>query len=654
MIDNNRNNNKKSGRAGNAISSLLSLLSLRFLLVRWVALALLAGIGTSCSQSMDEEAMTRIGAPMTVTATMQGVGKPAAAVSEVVPGSDTGLPATRTTTTDEATAGVYTAAWQKNDVVSVTFHCYSDAAGTEEIAASQMLNGNTQTLSYDGTAWTASPSSLRLPVDVYSVKVVYTYSRAYTAADDTPIDATTTRVLMHRGTEQIAGQSTVVIPDDITKTGIAIAPAADKWQRQTALVRFTSLAFGQSATVTTASGAATIVSCPTVQTADPTQPANGVLTSTVYLYLPVDDPANTAAVTTVTANGVNGVVKPVFHTEAGRLYSIYAPVLLGQQGVGDEDGGQVWNGTYANFYNGGRTNLNLHLTNKWIIDFSTVTDAGELGTDLNYVKNVFNVSPTVNLTLTGIEKLPDNVFQSSIGLGILNLPTVKEIGNYSVFSSNLTSVSMPEVTIVGANAFAACTKLVNLNMPKIKTISYGAFQNCKVLTNLSLPALATLNAYAFAGCISLVSIDFPVATEIGNSAFNSCTSLVRINLPVANSIGELGFSRCSLTDLTLPAATYIGPSAFWGCTSLTSLNLPMTNKIGNYFLSGCSALTALKLTTSEPITYDNYSFSDFANSANCTLYLNANKKYGGSSTPTVGTDGLTWLGQKWKAIQYVD
>jgi len=652
MIDNNRNNNKKSSRAGNAISSLLSL---RFLLVRWVALALLAGIGNSCSSGMDDEAMTRTGSPMTVTATMQGVGKPAAIVSEILSGSDTGLPATRTTTTDEATAGVYTAAWQKNDVVSVTFHCYSDAAETEEIAASQMPNGNAQTLTYDGTAWTTSPSSLRLPVDVYSVKVVYTYSRTYTAADDTPIDGTTILALINRGTEQIAGQSTVIIPDDITKTGIAIAPVADKWQRQTALVRFTSLAFGQSATVTTASGAATIVSCPTVQTADPTQPANGVLTSTVYLHLPVDDPANTAAVTTVTANGVNGVVKPAFHTEADRLYSIYAPVLLGQQGVGDEDGGQVWNGTYANFYNGGRTNLNLYLTNKWIIDFSTVTDAGELGTDLNYVKSIYNVSPTVNLTLTSIEKLPDNVFQSSIGLGILNLPTVKEIGKNSVFSSNLTSVSMPEVTIVGESAFAACTKLVNLNMPKINTISYGAFQSCKALTNLSLPALVALKTYAFAGCISLVSIDFPVATEIGNNVFSSCTSLVSINLPAANSIGELVFSRClSLTDLTLPAATYIGPSAFFECTSLTSLNLPMTNKIGNYFLSGCSALATLKLTTSEPIIYDNYPFSDFANSANCTLYLNANKKYGGSSTPTVGTDGLTWLGQKWKAIQYVD
>ena len=67
MIDNNKMNSKSSR-------------VVRSLLTRVAAFALLAGIGTSCSQSMDEEAMTRTGAPMTVTATMQGVGKPAATI----------------------------------------------------------------------------------------------------------------------------------------------------------------------------------------------------------------------------------------------------------------------------------------------------------------------------------------------------------------------------------------------------------------------------------------------------------------------------------------------------------------------------------------------------------------------------------------------
>ena len=115
---------------------------IRSLLTSGVVFALLVGIGTSCSQSMDEEAMTRTGAPMTVTATIQDACKPVATVSEVVSGSGTTLPSSRTTASDVATGGSYTAAWQKGDVVNVTFHCYSDAGATTEIAASQMATGN--------------------------------------------------------------------------------------------------------------------------------------------------------------------------------------------------------------------------------------------------------------------------------------------------------------------------------------------------------------------------------------------------------------------------------------------------------------------------------------------------------------------------------
>ncbi len=583
MIYNNKTNSKSS-RA----ESYIFLHSLRSLLTRGAVFALLAGIGTSCSQSMDEEAMIRTGAPMTVTATMQGVGKPAAAVSEVVSGSGTGLPATRTTTADVATGGSYTAAWQKGDAVSVTFHCYSDAGGTTEIAASPMASGNTQTLTYDGTTWTATPASLRLPNGTYSVKAVYAYSRTYTGADDTPIDGTTILALINRGTEQIAGQSTVVIPDDITKTGIAIAPAADKWQRQTALVRLTSLAFGQSATVTTASGIATTVSCPTVQTADPAQPANGVLTSTVYLHQPVDDPANTAAVTTVTLNGVSGVVKPTFHTKAGCLYGIYMPVLLAQQGVGDEDGGQsftTWRGTYAQFYNNGAGIATFNKYTECIIDLSTETD---IVAAVSFIKEKTNARTTaVNMTLTGIETLPND-------------------------------------------AFMDCTKLASVNLPV--TISIGSF--------------------AFANCTSLTSVNSPIATSIGFNSFYSCGALTNVNLPAVKSIGNESFALCmALENITLPAATSIGRAVFYSSMALSSVDLPAATSFGEIVFAG-TPITTLKLTAAGDLTFDVGTFNNYSRFNTCTLTLNVDKQAGGSVLPQVGADGLTWFGQTWKAIQY--
>lgn len=629
MIDNNKTNDKRSCKVEGYISLLLSL---RSLLTRGAVFALLAGIGTSCSQSMDEEAMTRTGAPMTVTATMQGVGKPAAAVSEVVSGSGTALPSTRTIAADVATGGSYTTAWQKGDVVSVTFHCYSDAGGTTEIAASQMAGGNTQTLTYNGTAWTATPISLRLPVGTYSVKAVYDYSRTYSAADDTSIDGTTILALINRGTEKIAGQSSVLIPEDITKTGIAIAPAADKWQRQTTLVRLTSLAFGQSATVTTGAGIATKVSCPTVQTADPTKSANGVLTATVYFHQPVDDPTNTAAVTTVTLDGVNGLIKPAFHTEAGRMYSIYTPVLMAQQGAGDEDGGQytTWKGTYAQFYNNGAGIANLDKYTEWIIDLSAENEPGKTSA-VNIINGKIKSRTTaVNMTLIGINTIPENAF----------------------FECNkLASINLPDATIIGKNAFYNCTALANTSLPSVITVGDGAFWG-SAFSNLNMPAAVNIGINSFRKCTALTNVSLPLATGLGIGVFYDCTALTSVNLPAAISFGDYAFSGCTaLTGINLPVATTFGENVFSQCVKLSSISLPAATNIANFAFYDCPVITTLKLTATGAIVLNENTFYGFTNSANCTLYLNTDK-HDGSALPQVETDGLTWGGKKWQAIQY--
>ena len=621
MINININKNKSSGRV------------VRSLLTSGVAFALLVGIGTSCSPSMDEESITRTGAPMTVTATMQGVGKPAATISEVVSGSDATLPSSRTTASDVATGGSYTASWQKGDLVNVTFHCYSDAGGTTEIASSQMAGGNIQMLTYDGTSWMAMPTSLRLPAGTYSVKVVYSYIRTYSPADDSPIDATTTSMIINRGTEQIEGQSTVLIPDDITKTGIAIAPAADNWQRQTALIRLTGLALGQSVTVTTASGVATTVSCPTVQTADPTQPANAALTSTVCLHQQIDDPANTAAVTTVTAYGLSGVVKPTFHTEMGRLYSINAPLLFGQQGVGDVDGGQsytTWRGTYAQFNNNDVGVINIDKYKEWIIDLSAETETGQMGA-VNVINGKINSRTTaVNLTLTGIKTISENAF----------------------FDCNkLASINLPVATSIGKNAFYNCTALTSVSLPSVITIGDGAFWG-SAFTSLNLPAAVNIGINSFRKCIALTNVSLPLVTGIGISAFCDCTALTSVSLPAAISFGDYAFSGCTaLTGINLPAATTFGENVFSECIKLTSINLPAATTIGNFAFYNCPVLTTLKLTAAGVITLITDTFYGYTNSANCTLYLNTDKQ-SGSVLPQVEADGLTWGGVKWKEIKY--
>ena len=611
MIDNNKTNSKSSR-------------VVRSLLTRGAAFALLAGIGTSCSQSMDEEAMTRTGAPMTVTATMQGVGKPAATISEVVSGSDATLPSSRTTASDVATDGSYTAAWQKGDVVNVTFYCYSDAGATTEIAASQMATGNIQTLTYDGTAWTATPASLRLPVGTYSVKAVYAYSRTYSSADDSSVDATTTSMIINRGTEQIAGRSAVVVPDDITKTGIAIAPAADKWQRQTALVRLTGLPLGKSVCIN-AKYRDYYLYCPTVQTADPTKYVNEALTATVYYHWPINNSV------TVSANAINGLVKPIFNTEAGRMYSIHVPVLF----LTDyEDSGQKWNNTYANFYNNGTGDPNINYCTSWIIDLSAVSEADKPAA-LTFINDKAKAcNKKLNITLTGIEALPSGAFLECDKLESLYLPTVTIVEENAVrYCKALTSVSIPKATTIGKFAFCDCTALTNVNLPLANDIGNSAFFRCSAITNLSLPSAITLQEYAIYGCSSLVSVDLPVAEEVKNFALGGCTSI---------------------KSITLPSATNLVGGVFASCSSLNCVDLPVASTLGLSNFTNCNVLNTLKITAAGSLNISSQIFEQFSNSANCTLYLNVDKKPGGKGWPLTDSDGISWYGRIWKAIQYVE
>ena len=170
---------------------------------------------------------------------------------------------------------------------------------------------------------------------------------------------------------------------------------------------------------------------------------------------------------------------------------------------------------------------------------------------------------------------------------------------------------------------------------------------------LTLNNLATIPFAAFSDCTQLGSINLPSTTFIEQSAFSSCTRLKSVNSPIAEIIVWGAFQTCSaLESVNFPVATNIGQFVFAYCTKLNDVSLPMANNIGDSAFAYSDAITTLKLTAAGKIGIYTDSFYHFGNSANCTLYLNSNKGNGGSSTPTVGTDGLTWGGVTWKTIKY--
>lgn len=192
--------------------------------------------------------------------------------------------------------------------------------------------------------------------------------------------------------------------------------------------------------------------------------------------------------------------------------------------------------------------------------------------------------------------------------------------------------------------------IVELTLNNLGALVDEAFSNCPQLGSISLPAGSSMGINTFYGCTSLTSVNLPTVNSIGYRSFYGCTSLTSVDLPMATEINDFAFSSCSaLTTVNVPKVTFLWASVFYKCTSLTNLSLPAVKDINELTFAYCSALTTLKLTVAGAMNLSPNTFTNFTNSANCTLILNADKQNGSVLPQAIGN---TWFGQTWKEIQY--
>jgi hypothetical protein len=145
-----------------------------------------------------------------------------------------------------------------------------------------------------------------------------------------------------------------------------------------------------------------------------------------------------------------------------------------------------------------------------------------------------------------------------------------EIKNNFFQNTNLETISIPLVTIIGDYAFSGCTRLVSVK---------------------NLNSVTSIGNYAFSGCTNLVSVEnLNSVTSIGNYAFSGCAKLVSIEIPNSViSIGNYAFSGCNLSSVAIPdGVTSIGASAFNGCP-LKSVITPVVES--SLFSSSLEKLT---------------------------------------------------------------
>ena len=183
-------------------------------------------------------------------------------------------------------------------------------------------------------------------------------------------------------------------------------------------------------------------------------------------------------------------------------------------------------------------------------------------------------------------------------------------------AQNLSSVSLPAVTVVKAFAFSGCTNVtIDLTWGSLVSIGREAFAGAHagIPTSLTLSEVLQFDTGVFAGTSSarntrLTSISMPKWTGssyteaglIGGSsrgAFAYCSALASVSMPQLISVPSDFFQYCiALTEVSFPKGTSIGSSAFTNCTALRKLKLGgAVTALSSAFLSGTSALEALIL-----------------------------------------------------------
>ena len=205
-------------------------------------------------------------------------------------------------------------------------------------------------------------------------------------------------------------------------------------------------------------------------------------------------------------------------------------------------------------------------------------------------------SNLTTVSLPNVTTIDGRAFSECTNLTTVSMPSVTTIGGRAFYEcTNLTTISLPSVTTIGYDAFSVCTNLTTISLPNATTIGYEAFRDCTNLTTISLPSATTVGDDAFRSCISLTTVEMPNVTTIERETFRECLNLTTISLPNATAVEDGAFGLSGLTTISLPNVTTIGEEAFATCTELTTVKIPNVTTIGEYAFEGCIELTTISL-----------------------------------------------------------
>ena len=220
--------------------------------------------------------------------------------------------------------------------------------------------------------------------------------------------------------------------------------------------------------------------------------------------------------------------------------------------------------------------------------------------DLNRFKNLTTIGKEAFIGCTNLKKvyltnvttIAERAFMES-GVETINLQKVGTVPSQLCANcSKLTSVDLPNATIIMRDAFNNTTSLESANIPKVVTLETNAFLDAKLKT-LALPSVKTIGDAAFSGILTLTSVTLNENNEdvtIGEDAFKNNIRLVTVSGGNIVKVKEKAFNSCSnLESIDLTNVTEVGNYAFANSFKLKNLTPDGRNRLNKIITIGTSA-----------------------------------------------------------------
>ncbi|MDR1017691.1 MAG: leucine-rich repeat protein [Lachnospiraceae bacterium] len=224
-------------------------------------------------------------------------------------------------------------------------------------------------------------------------------------------------------------------------------------------------------------------------------------------------------------------------------------------------------------------------------DYEFNPDTGNL-----LIKTTVGLTSFATNTDIDLTTITSAVFDDSI-TSIPDYTVNYDTNDYSYFSkTQITSVNLNNVTIIGAYAFFNDKYLINVNMPKVTNVGDSAFYCASSLVHIDLSKITSVGTYSFSNCTSLESVDLSSLSILGLYTFKYCPKLASVNLSEdLRTITVQCFESCGIKSIDLKNVASVGYSAFGGCTKLTDVDFGDVTSLDSYSFSGCTSLKKIDI-----------------------------------------------------------